>query len=1109
MKRCLLVLFVFLPLAYPAVALGQGSGLHLREGGQPQRSELANPLQRPVTLDAVAVPLADALTEISAQANLGLVYGSDLIPADRQVTLRVHQAPAGTALRRVLADTDLDFSVTPDMQVVLVRRPPARAAVRAPVQTGTLMGQVTDALTGEGVAAVDIWLDGTARRTITSPDGRYLLTNVAPGQYQLRARRIGYATASQAVTVLADQTLTVDFALQNAPTQLDAIVATVTGEQRVREMGHVVGQIRADSLVREAPVSNLAELLNGRVPGLQVFQTSGTVGGQVSMRIRSTTSVNLSAEPIVIVDGIRYTSGSVTGGGHFNVEPTSRLNDINPNDIESVEVVKGPSAATLYGTDAANGVIVITTKRGRAGPAQWNVYARAGITEIPEYKYDDSYWGWGWSGSSSCSLYFQSQGFCSQDSVTVIPNPLNNSRNTILSSSPRWEYGANVSGGKEDLRYYFSADFEEAAGPVQLPAYMVTELRERLGGGKALESQLEPNRFDKLNLRANITAGLGENATIQLNMGYTQNSTRQLAAANPFVAAFGVSPTGDPYGSTDPIAAFAKSSLEDVNRFSASANAQWQPLSWLHTRAVLGMDLPTTQRYSLEMRDERQNGTVSEDRARAHVTSGELGATASFRRNNVSSRTSVGAQYVRSYSNVLRTTGRNLRPGGSSVIDATTISVAHAFSERVTLGTYLEQVVGFNDRVFLTGAVRADGASTFGNDYKAAFYPKAGVSWVVSEEPFMPRVTGLDDLRLRYAFGASGQQPLPEMGRLTFASGQGILEGGTQNKVALSRLPSPGLRPEKVKEHEFGLDASAFEGRLRLDLSWNYRKTVDQLHAVALPAGLGTLWTNFGISTGQGVEALVTGRIIEAPALSWDLTLSHATNSTKIVDLGGVPSEYNVNGSLVEGFPIAARFMRPIVSYEDANGNGIIEPGEVVMGDSAVYVGRISPGNTQVLTSVLGLFDQRVRISALLDRRSDFMQVNMLAQRNRNTSRAGVDPTSPLGDQAKEIAKWLGGPPVPGQSGTGYFELEDADLLRLREVGVTVDLPSRWAQAARLSRAMLSVSGRNLALWSRSYSGPDPESSTVNMSTTKPYQGGIADNLPQARTWVVRVDLGF
>lgn len=985
------------------------------------------------------------------------------------------------------------------------------AAVKSTARAGSVTGRVTDSVTGEGIAAADVWLDGTKWRTITNREGRFLLTGVEPGTYNLRVRRIGYASASQPVTVVDGQAVTAEFKLQATPTQLDEIVATVTGEQRIRELGHSVGRIAADSLVRAAPISTVTDLLKARVPGLQVFQASGTVGGEVNLRVRAPTSAELTTEPIVIVDGVRYSSGIITttntpsGATPFNFEQTSRINDLNPNDIESIEVVKGPSAATLYGTDAVNGVIVITTKSGRPGPARWRAYVRGGYKEMPKREYPGAYWGWGPNPSQNCTLYSLAAGYCAQqDSVTFIPNPLNNEELTIFGPKPTWQYGANVSGGTETLRYYFSADFEDATGPVRMPTALVDILKERTNG-KPLKSQLEPNTLNKVNLMANVTANLGPKATLRFNAGYTNNEVRQLQAGNPYNTVYSqVDPNnpGEYADGASPLRAFSKSSVEWTNRFFGRVTTELRPLDWLSARALLGIDIPNTHRYSLGMRDAWENykGEAGDERVRAMNTTGEIGVTASFRRDRLTYRTSVGAQYVRTHRDRIINVGTNLRPGGTSVTDAADpYRVYQAYYETVTLGSYLEQMVGINDRLFLTGAIRADGASSFGNDYTAAVYPKAGISWVASEEPFMPQIPGIDNLRLRYAFGASGQQPRPDMRRFTFGSGQALLDNQTIHKITVSKIPSPDLKPERVREHEVGFDASAFEGRLRLDLTWNYRQVFDQIRQVDMPAGMGTRWVNVGYSTGRGVEALLNARVIESDLVNLDVTLSHATNETKLIDRGGAPEKMDVYGGLVEGYPIGARFRIPIVSFEDKNGNGYLELDEVVMGDTPEYLGEGSPRTSQVLSTTLGLFNQRVRISALFDRRTDFTVFNYLRMRmdNGGLSRRAVDyRNTPLEEQAEIIAIYKG-------ASTGYFHIDKGDYTRLGEVAVSVDFPEKWLRSLRLSNASLTLSGRNLAIWT-DYSSHDPEHGRFSGN-----YGTYADNIPQSRDWVMRIDVGF
>lgn len=1053
-------------------------------------------LQRSISVDLQGASIEDALQTVSREADLPITYSDRVLPRDRRVWITADDIRTESALLEILRDSGLQLLPLSTGQLVVVKRSSQQAV-------GIITGIVQAAETEEPIVNAQVAVDGRGR-AITGKDGRYRIEGVEAGRRTISVTSIGYAETSREVEVADGATVTIDFALDVSPSELDAVVVTVTGEQRVRELGHVVGRIKADSVVRTAPVSSVTELLMARVPGLLVQPFQGTVGGEVDLRMRGASSINLSSEPIVIVDGIRYTSdprkgprldyGLIEWIGPFANEGTSRLNDLNPNDIESIDVVKGPSAATLYGTDAANGVIVITTKRGGAGGPQWNIYGRSTINEIPDYQYPDSWWGWSAADGSHCPLRDVALGICVQDSVSVVRNPLNDPALTMFGAKPQWQYGMNVSGGSETLRYYFSGDFEDATGPVRMPPGVIEAIKERRGVSELPEEHLEPNAFTKFNLRSTVDASLGDAASVRLTTGYTQSATRTVVYSNPYYSSSASTPD-DPFGSSNgPETAFSQTSTERINRFFGSASSQWRPTAWLLTQATVGVDLTNSLRYSLARPGEAPgawlsaSGLAGDDRTKHVVTSAELGATGTFAFGRLSSRTSVGTQYVRDLFDHLASVGQGLPPGGSSVQQASTITTSQDYHETATFGTYFEQTLGLNQRLFVTGAARIDGASGFGGDYMAAVYPKASLSWIVSEEPFLPRIPGVNELRLRYAFGASGQQPWPEWMRPIYRVTQEVVDGVEGNALRRFGIGNPDLRPERVREHEFGLDLAAFQSRLRLELTWNRRRTVDALQVAPLTPGFSHRWTNLGLVTARGFEAQLSAQLLDTPLLSWDVVLSHASHTDKLVDFGGRNELRRTDLSRVEGYSLDALFAYPILGYEDENGNGIIEGSEVQLGDSPAYVGRSIPPNTQTLNVRLGLFDQRLRISTLLDRHSGFVQVDRTEwlQCSSRRCRAAVDPSTSLSEQARVTALEAAG------CSCWYMPMQPGDFTRLREVAMTLDMPDHWMRAVKLGRGTIGVSARNLALWT-SFSGPDPE----------------ATRLPQARAWAVRLDIGY
>ncbi len=246
-------------------------------------------------------------------------------------------------------------------------------AVAQTPQTGTITGRVTDAATGQPVSAAQVGIVGTNAGTQATSEGVYTLRGVNAGTVQIRVLRVGYAEVKQTVTVAGGQTVTANVQMRGVVATLAPVVTTATGEQRRVEVGNAIAQVDAAKLVETSPVSNMGDLLTARAPGVMVIGGTQT-GAGTRVRVRGTSSLSLTNNPIYVIDGVRVegTTGSSTldvGGS-----TPSRVGDLNPEEIENIEIVRGPSASTLYGTDAANGVIVITTKRGIAGKTQWTYY---------------------------------------------------------------------------------------------------------------------------------------------------------------------------------------------------------------------------------------------------------------------------------------------------------------------------------------------------------------------------------------------------------------------------------------------------------------------------------------------------------------------------------------------------------------------------------------------------------------------------------------------------------------------------------------------------------------------------------------------------------------
>ena len=291
-------------------------------------------------------------------------------------------------------------------------------------QTGTITGRVTEAGTERPVGQAQLNIVGTTIGAMTNANGEYTIRLVPPGSYELRVLRVGFSERKLPLTVTAGQTTTQNIALTAIPVSLAPVVTTATGEQRRVEIGNAVSQIDAAELLETAPVTSIDDVINARAPG--VIVTSGTQTGAGSrIRIRGQNSLSLANDPIFIIDGVRMTSNVNSSSLFTGGAQPSRVGDLNPEEIENIEIVKGPSAATLYGTDAANGVVVITTKRGRAGRTVWNAYAEGGVIgDRNEYPTAYTIFGERANGTTAplnfCNLPRVSRGDCTIDSVAAL-----------------------------------------------------------------------------------------------------------------------------------------------------------------------------------------------------------------------------------------------------------------------------------------------------------------------------------------------------------------------------------------------------------------------------------------------------------------------------------------------------------------------------------------------------------------------------------------------------------------------------------------------------------------------------------------------------------------
>ncbi|MCC6316384.1 MAG: SusC/RagA family TonB-linked outer membrane protein [Gemmatimonadaceae bacterium] len=983
----------------------------------------------------------------------------------------------------------------------------------AQAQQGTVSGRVTAQESAEPLSDVRVLVVGTTVFAITNAEGRFTLRNVPPGSHEVRVLRVGYVEQKKRVAVTGGQSATLDFALDRAVIQLQEVVTTATGESRKVELGNTVATIDVAKKLEDAPIKNMGDLLVAKAPGVQVLPANMTGGGS-RVRIRGTNSISLNNDPIYIIDGVRMTSNSSSTGIGVGGTSPSRVNDINPEDIENIEVVKGPSAATLYGTDAANGVIVITTRKGRAGRPVWSVYGDYGLIQ-DRNTYPTMYAILGKSPGSTtqrkCLLKEVALNQCVVDSTTSL-NVFEEDDLSPIGDGSRGQLGGQISGGTDLFRFFVGGDFERETGPFQFPEFD----RKRFAASQIdiRDEWDRPNLLTKGSYRANLNLAPHSSVDVSVQAGYTKMDQR-LPQVDNNVNSFWYNGTVGPgfrgpgpgytgigslgqklqgYAGYTPGDIYQFTTTQGVDRFIGSTNANWRPTSWLQNRADFGVDFTDRLDFGLcrfsECSDFGTNrlGRANDVRANLRNITANLGSTANFTPMPwLNLKTTVGAQFVNYQITQSQAQGSTLPPGAQTPSAGSIPLVGSATQLQKTLGLFIEQGAAFNDRMFLTAAVRTDQNSAFGTNFQRVYYPKVSGSWVLSDESFFPKASWLDQFRFRAAMGSSGVQPGPNDADRTFSVTTTNIASADVGGLRSNQLGNADLKPERSTEFETGIDSRLFGGRVNWEITYYRKQTKDALIAMPIAPSSGAAvtsqLTNLGAVKNWGWENLLTAQLFDRRNLSWDMTFNLSHNSNELLTLGNdatgkpIPTIGTGNTRQAEGYPLNSVWTRRY-KFSDANGDKIIVPDEVTVDTAFTYLGYQQPRLELSIVNGIDLFNRRLRITSLLDHKSGYIVLNneqsFLCQ--QSTSCPATSTLNPsLFLQARTIAL-RDGTRVAGAVYTtndGFYEAPN--FWRLREVALAYTFADDVAQRFfKVRGASINVAARNLKIWT-DWTGVDPE----------------------------------
>lgn len=1005
-------------------------------------------------------------------------------------------------------------------------------------ERGTITGTVT--AEGRPLAGASVIINGMALRAATGQNGEFRIANVPAGSHDVTASILGYAPRTQRVTLAAGGTATTNFQLTASALEIGGLVVTATGrEQRQREIGSSVGVVSTAD-VELAPVTNASQLLQGRVAGAVVTQSGGTTGGGARVRIRGNNSMSLSNAPLIIIDGVRVESaeqGQSTLGFGVGGQSPSRLNDINPEDVENIEVLKGPAAAALYGTAAANGVIQITTKRGRAGRPEFRVWTEYGRLENP-VTFPENTIALGNLVTSTgappatgavgrCDIIRQAIGSrptgnqigCTGVTQTYTYNPLENAATSPFQDGNRRTLGGSISGGAENATFYVSAEAENELG-------------------------IQPdNELDRIRVQANTTGRFGEKLNIGASVSYLDNDLQLPQADN---ALFGIVPMGL-FGSarpefvesqggfeSDPQFFYDWQTYQRYGRFTGSLRGDYRPLSWLSLNGTTGLDryaredrqrIPRDNAYGPAFGGVYENGFIQNYTYDIYNLTTNGSATAVFNiGEDLISTSAAGTQYIRENFHQIYAFGAGLTPGVDNSLGGATSDYEawEGNTVNATVSGYLQQQFAWRDRVYVNAAVRGDQNTSFGTNIGWIWYPSFSGSWVVSEEPFFPEFGFLSNLRLRAAYGQSGLRPGPADAQTLFTSAVTTFSNSDAAAItfpgaATSVLGNPDLKPERSAEWEFGFETQFFENRVGIDLTYFDKTSTNALVRRDLPASLGAppfRFENLGEVSNSGLELRLSAQPVRTDLLQLDFNLTGSLIKNELIDLG-VDAQGNPikpvlvgTGSITsrqrhtEGFPLGSYFDFPITSFADADGNGLLSPSEVtVRRDTVVFLGNPFPDRELSFNTNLRV-GEWATVSAMLDYKGGHEMLNVTrAWRCTTNNKANCadlyNTNTPLETQAAMVAQSF------HTSYAGF--VEKADFVKLREVALTLGLPRTFAERFGANGLSLTLAGRNLKTWT-DYTGLDPE---INYGGQTNFTTAEFGSLPPNRLYTIRLDANF
>jgi TonB-linked SusC/RagA family outer membrane protein len=1000
-------------------------------------------------------------------------------------------------------------------------------------QTLSVKGRVTGVSDADPLPGVSVVIKGTQRGTTTNSDGAFQI-DVPDQATVLVFSFVGYKSVEETVGTRTD----IGVRLVPENKSLEEVVVVGYGTQSKRAVTGAVISVNYDKF-KDRSFSNVTQSLAGTLPGVNISQSQGAPGASPVIKIRGISSITAGTNPLIVVDGVPLEN--------FN------LNLINPQDIESIEVLKDASSAAIYGSRGSSGVIIVTTKTGKPGKVNVSANVEYGSQKVTrrvkmmdaqqfiETYIDAKNNAWTAQGGNA------SDPNSARPSTLRIPedfttNPQQFGKGTdwqdvMFRTAPSYNAQLTITGGTEKTQYMFSAAYLDQTAVLDANYYkrlavrsnLKTQITKRLSAGLnigltsifdrtegtqgksdviSLGLQSDPifpvyNENGNLGFRDPNSTWFRFTSYADMNLWHPYSLTREVDKGRK---SFNTLATG--YLEYEFLDGLRFRTSLSGNLYNTRNNFYWNDKQKYGYSAVLAAQGNASDAYMLNWLSE--NTLTYDKKFGEHAFTGLLGYTSQKQRDET--------MYV---------AANNFPNDLVHTLNAGTVTAGNTTASEWSLLSYLARVqYNFKNRYFLTGAIRRDGMSRFGENNKWGYFPSVSAGWLLSDETFMSGVTAVNNLKLRASYGVTGNNQIPNYGAISLlAAAQYVNGANLANGLKVSSLANPDLKWEKTNQFNVGVDLGIFNNRINLSAEFYNSVTRDMLLFVPVPdiTGFSTQLTNIGKMRNRGVELNISSKNLTR-AFTWTTDFNISRNRNKVLQLGSgnAPIQYvdNVvtvrtevgqpvsnfygyifdgvfkNQAEIDAYPHHTSTTPGDPKARDVNGDGKISDAD------RTILGNYQPDFTAGITNTVGykgfelsflfqgsfggeIANNNVRYLGTWDNGRNFF-ASMY-----NYWRSESEPGD--GKHFKPSVNYLG-----LQKQFSSYWVEDATFVRLRNVRVSYALPAKWASKLKVSSARVYVNAENVHLWSK-YTGYDPENTTYgttsyssSMETSGSYSSGNA-----------------